>query len=73
MFNKLALEQMWSFKCIQKYEKMLAWILLKSDLDVKQTGLWTKARTSYSFRCVQVYNNCCYEFGHTFWVFLNMT
>ncbi len=45
-------------------------VLLKSDLDVRQTHLrgWfveQKLPLNRSFRCDQIYNNNCYIFGHT--------
>ncbi len=53
-------------------------VLLKSDLDVRQTHLRgrfveQKHPLSCSFRCDQIYNNNCYIFGHTLLFYLSPT
>ncbi len=53
-------------------------MLLKSDLDAKQTHLWgrfveQKLALSSSFRCDQIYKIRRYDFGHTLLCYLSQT
>jgi len=53
-------------------------VLLKSDLDVQQPHIWggfveRKLVLSFSFRCDQIQERNCYEYGHTLLCYLRQT